>query len=140
MITSFYIAFSLLFLSFLSIRVIKARRKYKVAIGDGNNYSLKQLIRSQANFTEYAPIFLFAIFVFETIYKPYPLLIHALCMLFLIGRFLHVYGVTVIEKYENEKLKSSALLRVVGMAITFSCFITLSIALIIAFALQNFSS
>ncbi|MDX2144670.1 MAG: MAPEG family protein [Rhodospirillaceae bacterium] len=42
----------------LSIRVIQARLKYRISLGDGGNADMQSRIRSHANLMEYVPLLL----------------------------------------------------------------------------------
>lgn len=121
---------------FLSTRVIKGRRKYKIALSDGNNDKLKQLIRSHANFIEYTPLFLMALYCIENNLKSNPIIIHIFANIFFIGRLIHSYGLTSVERYENGILKSGARLRVFGMVMTFTILIAMAFIFITRFVLD----
>jgi uncharacterized membrane protein YecN with MAPEG domain len=96
---------------FLSVRVIRARRGVRVAIGTGGQPSLERVQRVHANFAEYVPIALI-LFTFVEMHRWPFWLVHLLCALFLIGRMLHAYGVS--QDKENFQL------RVTGMTLTFT--------------------
>jgi uncharacterized membrane protein YecN with MAPEG domain len=120
MVTFFYVGVFILFFVFLSINVINARHKYKIALNDGGNDKLKQLIRSHSNFIEYTPLFLIGLYCMERNIHGHAIVMHLFAIIFLAGRIIHAYGVGKFEKYENGILKSGAKLRVIGMAITFT--------------------
>ncbi len=136
MIASFYVGVFTLFFVFLSIRVINGRRKYKIALSDGNNDRMKQLVRSHANFTEYTPLFLIGLYCMENNLQNHTIIVHIFAITFLIGRIIHAYGLGSVEKYENGILKSSATFRVIGMAVTFTALISVALTLITTFALS----
>lgn len=129
MVTSFYIGIYILYFVMLSINVIRCRRSSGVAIGDGGDSKLLTRIRAQANFAEYAPLFLIGVLMIEN-YHASTILIHVLCIVFLFGRILHTYSVAFAEIYKNGKLLTSAKFRVIGMAITFTCLISTATILI----------
>ena len=78
-------------LIYLSYDVISNRRKFKVGIGDGDNKDLARAIRVQGNFTEYVPIALILLAVFESNYG-HPWVAHAAGITLVIARLLHAYG------------------------------------------------
>jgi len=100
---------ALLFLG-LSVRVIRLRQAFQVALGDAGEKSLKRAIRVQANFTEYVPLCLLLLYFVESGQAPAALM-HGLGVALLMGRSLHAFGVSHVE--ENLRF------RVAGMAITF---------------------
>ena len=101
---------ALLFLG-LSVRVIRARRRQKVALGDGDNPVVRRAMRVQANFAEYAPFCLLLIAFAELGGAP-GLVVHGLCLALLAGRLVHAYGVS--RTPENLRY------RVTGMTLTFA--------------------
>ena len=103
-------ALALLFV-FLSVRVIGARRSGSVAIGVAGNPDLERRARVQANFAEYAPLALLLLAMAELRGSPVWAL-HALCILLVIGRVSHAWGVS--HTPENFRF------RVGGMAATFT--------------------
>lgn len=113
---------ALLFLG-LSVRVIRLRQTFQVALGDAGEKSLKRATRVQANFAEYVPLALLLIYLVETAQPPQPL-IHALGLLLVMGRALHAYGVS--QSRENLKF------RVTGMAMTFAVLAVASFYLLYA--------
>ena len=56
--TPLYAALAALILIMLSINVIRGRRLFSAALGDGAGPEMTRRIRAQANFIEYTPIFL----------------------------------------------------------------------------------
>lgn len=104
----------------LSIFVIRGRVLERVSIGTGNSKLLERRMRIHANFAEYVPIALLLIFFIETRGGP-ALVVHTLCGALLLGRVLHVMGMT-----EGFSFK----LRQVGMALTFLTIISASLKLL----------
>jgi uncharacterized protein len=94
---------------FLSIRVIKTRRKERVAIGDGGNPRMQRAIAVHSNFAQYVPLALLLLAFLEMQQGP-TMLIQILCVALLISRLLHAYGVSQMQ--ENFRF------RVVGMLMT----------------------
>jgi uncharacterized protein len=133
-ITGFFAALLGLFYVFLSINVIKARRKYAVILGDNNQYELQRHIRGHANFNEYTPFFLILFGLLEYMQLPNYALI-PLGGIFLIARISHAYGVMFAEKIVNDKA-THIKFRVMGMMGTFNCIIIASVCLIILSVLK----
>jgi hypothetical protein len=107
---------------YLAFRVIKQRRKAKVAIGDGNNPALKRAIAVHNNFAQYVPFCIFLITFLELNHAT-NLIIHGLCITLLLGRLIHAYGLS----QEKENLK----LRQIGMISTFTVYIAATILIFI---------
>jgi uncharacterized membrane protein YecN with MAPEG domain len=117
-----YAAVLALIFIYLAFRVIKQRRKAKVAIGDGNNPALKRAIAVHNNFAQYVPFCLLLITFIELNHAA-NYIIHGLCIALLVGRLIHAYGVC----QEKENLK----LRKIGMISTFTVYIAASILIFI---------
>lgn len=99
----------------LSINVIKNRRKYKVAIGDKGEATLKRAVRAQANFTEYTPIvFISHFFLSLAGINLFVLII--LCTSLILGRVLHACSLLYFEIKET----STFSFRIAGMGLTFA--------------------
>lgn len=118
-VTAFYASLAAFLLVLLSIRVIRARRSERVAIGDGENRKLRRAMRVQANFTEYTPLALLLIGCAELQGAP-SWNIHLLGAILIAARAVHAFGVG----REPENLR----FRVVGMAATF--FVLISSAIV----------
>lgn len=117
MVAALYASFLSLMLFYLSISVIRHRRKFQAALGVGNDSQLERLVRVHANFAEYVPFGLLMIFFVEQ--ANFPIwTIHALGVVLVIGRISHAYGVS--RSTENFKF------RVFGMAATFTVLLTCS--------------
>lgn len=106
---------------YLSVRVIKARRGAKVAIGSSGNASLERAMRVQANFAEYVPLALILLMMLE-LKGLMPLILHGLGAALLIGRSLHAWGVS--GEPENFRF------RVSGMVITFTTILLAAVLLL----------
>lgn len=100
-----------LLLIVLSARVIAARRRHQVSLGDGGNRELERRLRAQANLAEYTPLALILIGVLELAAYP-PALLHLLGILFTAGRVLHAWGLSTVE--------GSSFGRMAGMILTFA--------------------
>jgi uncharacterized membrane protein YecN with MAPEG domain len=110
-IVPFYAALLALLFVALSIRVIKTRRRERVAIGDGDNPRLRRAIGVHNNFAQYVPLALLLLAFVELAAAPI-LLVHILCLMLLIGRCVHAYGVS--QDSENYRL------RIIGIWLTFA--------------------
>ena len=124
MVTPLYAAVITALYVFLSFRTLLLRRKHGVAVGTGGNATLERAIAVHANCAEYAPLALLLIFFLEdrigTTWT-----IHALCIALILGRAIHAYGVSQV--HEDTRL------RVVGMVLTLSCLIAVSLRLLTAY-------
>lgn len=125
-ITPLYAAIlGLLFIT-LSLRTIRLRRRYRVAIGDGRKELLQRAMRVNANFAEYVPLSLLLIYFVELHDGP-RLHVNALGIALICGRLLHAWGVSRIP--ENFRY------RTVGMALTFGVMLIAS-TLILLYQLE----
>jgi len=82
-----------LILIWLSVRVVGARVKDDVLIGEGESKDLLFKIRTHGNFSEYAPLFLIILGVVEGA-GGHATALMALAALFLVARVLHVFGMS----------------------------------------------
>jgi len=122
MATPLYAALLGLIFVALSIRTIRLRRRYRVAIGDGDNEPLRRAARVHANFAEYAPLALLLVYFAEGAGAP-ALLVHTLAIALVCGRLSHAWGVS--QPREDFRF------RVTGMALTFSVIITACLYLLL---------
>lgn len=113
---------SLLFV-FLSIRTIRLRRSLKIGIGHANNEKMLRAMRVHSNFSEYVPLSLLLLLFLETQHAHHVIL-HGLCSLLVVGRFLHAYGVS----QEKEKFA----FRISGMAMTFTTILSSAFYIILS--------
>ena len=120
-ITPIYAALLGLVFVVLSLRIIRIRRKNKIAVGDGSHSQLQRAMRVHANFAEYTPIAIILVGFVESL-KYNAIIIHILLSTFLLGRLVHAYGMS--------KLNEDFRFRVFGMVMTFNL-ITVSSTLII---------
>lgn len=103
LITSLYAALLVLVFVALTVQVIRFRRQYQVALGDGGHAALGRAIRVHANFVEYVPLALLLLFFAE--YQGLSGgLVHLLGATLLLGRVLHAYGVSQVR--ENLRFRS----------------------------------
>lgn len=88
-----YIALSFFLNFFLTARIIKLRRKYKIGIGTGGNESLACAIRAHGNLVEHAPLILLMLFILD-VSKTSFYVVHALGFIFIVARLLHAWGIS----------------------------------------------
>lgn len=124
LITPLYAAIIALLFVALSVRTLRLRHRFRVAIGSGDNRVLERAARAHANFAEYVPLALVLIFFLE-IQTGNTLLVHILCAALVIGRLSHAYGVS--QTKENFRF------RVFGMAMTFTVILSSAGRLIFAY-------
>ncbi len=111
MITPLYVALFALLLIVLSVRTIRSRVRAQVAVGPGEDTELLRAMRVQANFCEYIPMAVIAMFFVETLWGS-SFWIHVLGGPLVVGRLSHAYGVAQVR--ENLRYRQF------GMAITFT--------------------
>ncbi|WP_413113810.1 MAPEG family protein [Thaumasiovibrio sp. DFM-14] len=92
MVSMLYVALTGWLICFLSIQVIKARRKGLIKYGDGGDERLQRARAAHSNCTEYAPIALLLLIGFEHNNGPLWLL-HIFGLIFVIGRCYHAAGI-----------------------------------------------
>lgn len=116
MTTALYVSLSALLIFWLSMNVIKLRRKHRISIGDGGNDELRVAMATQSNAIEYIPIALLLLFALE--YNHAEMwLIHFLGTAFILGRIIHARNLLL------QNLKG----RVLGMQITLYSLIAMAI-------------
>ena len=123
--TALYAAVFGLVLVVLSVRTLRLRRRFQVAIGHGDEPILERAMRVHANFCEYVPIALLLLYFFETGVGG-TLWVHALGVTLLVGRVLHAVGVS--------KTGEDLRFRVIGMAMTFTVIISAAGRILWAYA------
>ncbi len=111
MITPLYVAVFALLLIYLSVRTIRSRVRSQIAVGPGEDKELLRAMRVQANFCEYIPMALIALFFVESLWGS-SYWIHALGGSLVIGRVSHAHGVAQVK--ENLRYRQF------GMVITFT--------------------
>ena len=104
-------------LLFLSYKVVGNRKKYEVGIGDGENIELARAIRVHANFTEYVPLALVLLAVFE-FNQGNEIVAHIAGSCLFLGRILHAYGLG--------KSVGTSLGRFIGVLLTWLVILSLS--------------
>ena len=116
MITTLYAALLTFLIVWLSIHVIKARRKHRVRYGDGDNIELIVARTAQSNTVQYVPLALILLLVLELNHAA-AWLIHLLGFLLLTGRII----------YARALLSSKHSGRVTGMKITIFSLLALAV-------------
>lgn len=119
MITGIYAAILGLIFVFLSIRVVKTRRRHRIALGYGEATELVRNARVHGNFAEYVPLSLLLIYFLEISLAPSGL-VHGLGIVLIISRCVHAYGVSQVD--EDHRF------RVTGMSGTFAVIVIASLA------------
>ncbi len=116
MTSALYASLSAILICWLSLNVIKKRRKYRVSIGDGGNEELSTAIAAQLNAIEYIPIALLLLFALE--YNQASIwIVHLFGVALIVGRTIHAHNLL------SENLKG----RVLGMQITIYTIIGLAV-------------
>ena len=77
----------------LSINIIRLRYQFKTGIGDGGNEMLAKAIRVHGNFSEYIPLALLLLGIYE-MNGASPMWLHVLGAILFIGRILHAVGLS----------------------------------------------
>jgi len=116
MISAIYASLSAFLISWLSLNVIKTRKRNKIRYGDGGNEELQIAKAAHSNACEYIPIALLLLFALEY-NKASIWVIHILGVAFIVGRLIHAHGLL------SENPKGRAL----GMQITIFTIIGLAI-------------
>jgi uncharacterized protein len=86
-----YIGLTGLLFVLLSVRVSLARRRLQVPFGTANP-ELERIVRGQANFAEYAALFLVTLAGLAFLREP-DWVIHALGISFLVGRIIYAWAI-----------------------------------------------
>jgi uncharacterized membrane protein YecN with MAPEG domain len=108
-ISAAYAAVLALMFIALSVRTLRLRGSFKVALGSGGHEQLERAVRAHGNFAEYVPLALLVLAFAEAQGTP-SVGIHALGASLLLGRGLHALGVS--------RSPEPMPLRVAGMALT----------------------
>jgi len=90
-IVGLYVALNAILFVWLTLRVVAVRRREKISLGDNEDSNLRKRIRSQANFTETAPIALIGLLALAALGAANWAL-HFFGAALTIGRGLHGYG------------------------------------------------
>lgn len=117
MITALYASLHMLLLMWLTVHVIKQRRRGKIAYADGGDKMLQIARSAHGNAVETIPIALILMIILE-LNNGNVYLIHLGGLVLLIGRILHGTGI-LSENFRNRKL---------GMVFTFASQLFLVVA------------
>lgn len=128
LVTPIYASLIALLFVALSVRTLRLRRRFAVAVGPGGEPELERAIRAHGNFAEYVPIALLLIYFLE-IGSEQTLWIHVLGASLLIGRMVHAYGIS--------RVRENLAFRVFGMAITFTVIVGAAVALLVRAVLSG---
>jgi uncharacterized membrane protein YecN with MAPEG domain len=131
MTISLYASLLAIMLISLSINVVRARKKNKIALGYSKNNEMQRRVRAQGNFTEYTPLFLILLGLAE--FGGLPTYgVHGFGILFLLGRISHAYGILKAEQYGgNGEPTSGFEYRICGMMCTFISLGLLAVLLLV---------
>jgi uncharacterized membrane protein YecN with MAPEG domain len=88
-----YAALLGLLLIALSIRVVLARRQFRVRLGVGTEEGMQQAVRVQANFAEYVPLAVVLLAMAELTDMPI-IAVHAAGIALVTSRLLHAWGLS----------------------------------------------
>ncbi len=122
-ITPIYAALIALLFVALSVRTLRLRHRFSVAVGTGGERELERAIRAHANCAEYVPIALLLVYFLEAT-TDLSVWIHVLGASLLIGRLVHAYGIS--------QVRENFAFRIFGMATTFTVIVGAAAALLIA--------
>ena len=103
----------------LALRVILARRRLRVGLGDGGEQAMMRTIRVHGNFAEYVPLILILMLMGELLAAQTWVTVLAGTAL-IAGRLLHAIGVS-----RQPELPGS---RTIGMSLTFTALLVAAIA------------
>jgi uncharacterized membrane protein YecN with MAPEG domain len=101
---------------FLAMRVIRARRLYRVALGTGQHRLVERAVRAHGNFAEYVPMALILLALCETNGLP-AWALHVLGVTLIAARGFHAYGIAQEpEVFRWRVLGTSLTFTVIGVA------------------------
>ncbi len=123
-ITGLYASILALLLISLAINIIKLRFKFQIGLGDGGEKPLIKAIRIHGNFTEYMPLALILLAIYE-INGGDELYLHILGITLVAGRVFHMMGLT--------QSMGTSLPRQIGMLSTFAVLFTLAVVNMVTF-------
>ena len=95
-ITSLYAGLAGLMLLVLAWLVVRARRRFNVALGVGTEPDMERAVRVHANFVEYVPLALLLMALAEANGTP-AVAVHAAGILLLASRLLHAWGLSSVS-------------------------------------------
>jgi hypothetical protein len=112
---------NLILLLVLSVRVVRLRRRNRVALGDGGHPGLAHAIRAFGNASEYVPAAVGALAILALVAAP-ALLVHLVGLVLFAGRLAHAIGLSRSGK--------ASLPRAAGILATWLAYIVAAVALI----------
>ncbi len=121
-ITPIYAALIAFLFVGLSVRTLRLRHRFKVAVGTGDERELERAMRAHANCAEYVPIALLLVFFLEAT-TDLVVWIHVLGATLLIGRMVHAWGIS--------QVRENFAFRIFGMAATFTVIISAAAGLLV---------
>jgi hypothetical protein len=125
-IVPFYAGIFALIFFFLTMRVAMRRGQTHIVLGTGGDVELERRVRAHGNFIEYVPLAIILLGFMEA-QRNSMYLLHALCILLLIGRICHAIAIS--------RTGSEGPLRGLGMMLTGTVLIIASLFLIYDFFL-----
>jgi uncharacterized membrane protein YecN with MAPEG domain len=114
-ITGLYAALLTLLILGLAVRVMLARRRTSIGLGDGGDRAIACAIRAHGNATEYVPLALILLLVLE-LNQTLPLLLHAFGTALLVGRIVHAVGLSGAAGYSAGRAMGAAITLIVTAA------------------------
>ena len=117
-----YAAVLVLIFVVLSALVIQMRNTEKIVLGSGGNLTLERRIRVHGNFAEYVP-FAILLLAFMEMQQHSRYLIHILCLILVVARIIHAFGVTPVQ--------DNLPMRIAGASLTFLVLVVAALALLI---------
>lgn len=99
-ITLYYAAILALFYIYLTLKVVKVRKKEKIGIGYGDSEALSRAIRVHGNFAEYVPFSLVLLYFLET-QGGNSIVMAVLGGALVLARISHAHGVSKVEENLN---------------------------------------
>jgi uncharacterized membrane protein YecN with MAPEG domain len=119
-IVPLYAAILALMFAGLSIRTLRLRSGFRIAIGDAGNRILQRASRVHANFAEYVPLSLILLYFVEWAGADVRIL-HAMGVSLVVARSLHAWGVSHVR--ENFRFRIAAMSLQLGVLISAALFL-----------------
>lgn len=130
MVTPLYAGLLAILYFKISIEVINGRRSHQISLGYGPNNEIAGVVSAHSNFAAYVPLLLILTFFVEASNLFPKLILHGVCMLYVVGRVSHYMSLR--SKKMNPKF------RVLGMHLTFWPMLALAGMNIFIFIKQSF--
>jgi hypothetical protein len=122
MITSFYLALTMVLWVVLGARVAAFRNSAKIGLGTQENRELEKRVRVHGNLAEHAPMVLLGLAALE-IMNAAPVILHAAGGVWILARLLHAFGLSRSSGY--------SLGRFLGTLLTWTLMLVMAIMLLI---------